>query len=72
MTQSYVIGEEKRDDTASKHKSNAAAIGVLLGVLAGAGIHQLAFPLGIAGFAILGALGGVIVRFGAYPLVSKD
>jgi len=72
MTQSYIIGEAKTDDSEKKRKSNAAAIGVLLGVLAGAAIHQTLFPIGIAGFALLGAAGGAIVRFAVLPLISKD
>lgn len=70
MTQSYIIGEAKTDDSEKKRKSNAAAIGALLGVLAGAALHQTVLPLGVAGLALLGAAGGVIARFAILPLLS--
>ena len=71
MAQNYTIGAAKTDDSEKKRKSNAAAIGVLLGVLAGAAIHQTGFRLGIVELALLGAAGGAIVRFGVLPLLSK-
>tara|TARA_R110002072_G_scaffold30352_1_gene94834 strand:+ start:1945 stop:2163 length:219 start_codon:yes stop_codon:yes gene_type:complete len=72
MAQSYIVGEAKTDDSEKKRKSNAAAIGVLLGVLVGAGIHKTLFPLGIAELAILGVVGGVVVRFALLPVFSKN
>ena len=72
MTQNYVIGEAKEDTSESKRKSNSIAVGVLLGVVAGAGIHSTIHHLGILEFAILGALGGCVVRFALLPLLSKS
>lgn len=67
-----LIGEEKTNETRERSERNAAAVGVLLGALAGAGIHASVFPLGGAGVLLLGALGGLVLRYGLYPLFARD
>ena len=56
---------------AKRGKANAAALGVLAGVLFGGAIHSTAIELGLAQFALSGAAGGAVARFLVYPFFAR-